>query len=94
MLINGAVERIFVVRAVAGVFVFFACCFGIAGVVFVARATRPLLRARWVTEVAKPDGSRNLPPAPAVQKTDVYWAGATLTLAVLSFLAGMILIPN
>jgi hypothetical protein len=82
-------------RAVAGAFLFLACGLGAAGVIFLARATRPLLRAYWVTEVSKEDGSRNrVPPAPAVRRADIYWAGATVTLALLSLVVGMSFIPT
>ena len=92
MFITEAVEKIFGMRAVAGAFLFVACCLGVAGVVSLARATRPLLRGYWVTEVSRLDGSRKLPPAPAMRRMDIYRAGATLTLALLSLLLAIILI--
>jgi hypothetical protein len=72
MLIIGAAAKILGMRVVAGAFVFLACCLGVAGVIFLARPTRSLLRAYWVTEASRLDGSRELPPAPAVRKTDIY----------------------
>jgi hypothetical protein len=73
-------------RAVGGAFLVVACCLGVAGVVFLARAARPVLRSHWVTEVRELDESRELPTVPARHTTDIRRAGASFALAVLALL--------
>ena len=94
MLTTEPVEMISAMRAVAGAFLFLSCLCGVAGVVLLARATRPLLRQHWVTEVAKLDGSRDLSPVPAVRKMDMRWAAGLLTLALLALLVAIFLIDR
>ena len=73
-------------RAIGGALLVASCLCGIAGVIFLARVAKPLLRRYWVAEVTDP------PSVTAVRKVDIRGAAVSMTLALVALVLAMSLI--